>query len=286
MCKAFSLLVTKSKKVYWKVGLDSHDELQDLFKSKDRELVDDKKPPDNTFARIEIVPKDDNYLKPKPKWKYIIDEQVKPNWINKSYEKPCYEALKKWQDKIYSQVNVKEALNPIYPFKIKPPEKITKRHIEAVKLWASVWDSVGDPVRDPVWASVWDSVGDSVGDSVWDSVRDPVRDPVFGSVWDPVWDSVWASVWALVWASVRDSVWASVRASVGAYMGTLFPKVKEWKYIDYRKKPFNKMKGKYPFYPAVYLWKRGLVPSFGGEKWRLHGYKDARVLWEGKINSK
>ena len=50
-----------------------------------------------------------------------------------------------------------EAVNPIHPFKISPPE-ITENHIQLLKQWASVWDSV------------WDSVGASVGDSVWASV--------------------------------------------------------------------------------------------------------------------
>ena len=29
------------------------------------------------------------------------------------------------------------------------------------------------------------------------------------------------------------------------------------------------------------LWEQGLVPSFDGKVWRLHGGKDAKVLWEG-----
>ena len=118
----------------------------------------------------------------------------------------------------------KEACNPVHPFKIAPPKKITKEHIALMIKWASVRDSVGDSVRD----SVWTSVGDSVGDSV------------------------------------------------RAYIGSLFiPVIKEWKYIEHEK-------GEYPFQPVVDLWKMGLVPSFDGRVWRLHGGKDARVLWEGE----
>ena len=150
MCKACSILITKSKKVYWKVGVDSHDELQKLYVKKDKELKDNVRPPENTFARIEIVPKDGNYLNLKQKWVYQIDEQVKPSWLNKSYEKPCYDACKKWQKLVYSRINLKEAIKPIYPFKIKSP-KITTRHLKLLAKWASVR------------ASVWDSVGASVG---------------------------------------------------------------------------------------------------------------------------
>jgi hypothetical protein len=101
-----------------------------------------------------------------------------------------------------------------------------------------------------VWDSVWDSVGDSVGASVWASVRDSV------------------------WASVGDSVEASVGASVWAYTGSFFKlSRKSWKYT-------SKIKTKgYPFEPAVELWKMGLVPSFDGTTWRLHGGKDAKALF-------
>ena len=107
-----------------------------------------------------------------------------------------------------------------------------------------------------VWASVWDSVGVSVGVSVWASVG--------VSVWDRVWDSVGVSVGDSVGVSVRVSVWDSV----GAYASSFFP-----------------IKYKHDFSPCVKLWEMGLVPSFDGKVWRLHGHEDARVLWEGKIES-
>jgi hypothetical protein len=109
------------------------------------------------------------------------------------------------------------------------------------------------------WASVWDSVGVSVRDSVGASVGD--------SVWVSVWDSVWVSVGASVWDSVR------------AYKGSFFSlKRSEWKYTE----KIN-CEG-YPFQPAVTLWEMGLVPSFDGKTWRLHGGPDGRVLWEGVIS--
>ena len=170
MCKALSLLVTKSGKIYYKVGVDSHDTLQSLFQKKDKELKDDKLPPDNTFCRVEITPKNGNYCKPDQEWKLRIDEEVKPNWWNKEFEKPCFEALEVWKEKVYGQINLKEINNPIHPFKIDPPKKITFRHKKLLKEW------------------------DSVGDSVWDSVRASVRDSVRASVRASVWDSVGAYI--------------------------------------------------------------------------------------------
>jgi hypothetical protein len=74
-----------------------------------------------------------------------------------------------------------------------------------------------------------------------------------------VWDSVWASVGASVWDSV------------GAYIGSFF-RIPVWKYVKHPK-------GKYPYQPLVTLWNAGLVPSFDGTTWRLHGGKKAKVLF-------
>lgn len=89
------------------------------------------------------------------------------------------------------------------------------------------------------------------------------------------------------WASVRDSVWDSANSvwdsanSVGdsarAYIGYLFsPVISDWKHVQHEP-------GTYPFQPAVDLWHQGLVPSFDGKLWRLHGHSDARILWEGEL---
>jgi len=89
------------------------------------------------------------------------------------------------------------------------------------------------------------------------------------------WASVGASVRDSVGASVGDSVWASVWDSVGAYVGSFFKlKRKEWKYTK-----GVKCKG-YPFRSLVKLWEMGLVPSFDGKSWRLHGGKNAETLFE------
>ena len=76
----------------------------------------------------------------------------------------------------------------------------------------------------------------------------------------------WASVWDSVWTSVEASVEASVGASVGAYTSSFF-------YIKY----------KHDFSSLNKLWAMGLVPSFDGKKWRLHGGPHAKILWNGEI---
>jgi len=164
--------------------------------------------------------------------------------------------------------NFKEALHPTHPFLITPLF-IEKKHIKLLQQWASVWASAWASMEDFVWASVWGSVRDSVRDSVRASVMASVEASVWGSVRASVMDSVRASVWV----PVRDSVRASVEASVWGYMSSLFPNIKKWEYVDHKE-------GKNPFQPVIDLWHMGLVPSFDGKIWRLHGHKDAKVLFE------
>ena len=73
--------------------------------------------------------------------------------------------------------------------------------------------------------------------------------------------------WASVWDSIRDSVWA--------YTGTFFILPREaLKYTE------NVKTDEYPFQCLADLWEQGLVPSFDGTTWRLHGGKDAKSLYE------
>ena len=234
MCHAFSGVIKENGEVLWQMGMDSHEDIIEKLELKDTD--GDRRTV--KFARFEIAPANGDYLNP-GQWLFKVDEKVRPAWFNEGYEQFCWTAQKEWKKKL-DKILVHKPI--VHPFRVAPPKKIIKKHIDLLKEWASVRDSVG--------ASVWDSVWDSVRASVWDSVRDSVGD----SVRDSVGDSVWA------------------------YTGTFFhlPR-KSWLYTDN-----IKTKG-YPLQPAVDLWEMGLVPSFDGKKWRLHGGPDAKILWEGKI---
>ncbi len=255
MCKAFSFIVLENGNVLWGFGKDSHN---DIIRANG--LKDDTA--DSclmTFARCEISPRNEKYLTP-DKWEFRIDEQIKPTWFNKAYEQYSWEAWKEWKTKLDSVLVYKPIVHPFRD--VAPPKKITKKHLALLTRWASVWASVRD--------SVWDSVWDSLRDSVWASVRD--------SVWTSVWDSVRDSVGDSVRDSLRDSVGGSVWDSVGASTGSFFNLPREaWKNTEKIKT------GEYPFQSAVDLWMMGLVSSCENKKWRLHGGKDAKVLWEGEI---
>ena len=192
------------------------------------------------FAKYEVTPRNGNYLHP-DEWVCRVDESPTPSWCGMHEKELVLAAHKQWLSSLSKLLN----LHPtVHPFSLTPPT-ITKRHIQLLKEWASV--------RESVWVSVGDSVGDSVVDSVWAAVG----------------ASVGASIWHSVWALVEDSVWASVEDSVvdsvWAYVGTFF-KLPKWQ------------EG-YPFQSAVDLWEMGLVASFDGATWRLHGGPNGQVLY-------
>ena len=65
------------------------------------------------------------------------------------------------------------------------------------------------------------------------------------------------------WVPVRNSVGNSVWESVWAYIGSLFPAIQKWEYMEHEK-------GVYPFQPALDLWKRGFIPVQIEDEWRLY----------------
>jgi len=141
--------------------MDSHDEIIKEFKLEDN--TDNQE--QMQFARVEISPKNNDYLK--PKWRFKIDETITPEWFSPAHKQKCIEAHKEYKKQLYSILIRKKI---IHPFKLKSVKKVTLKQ----KLLLKEWDSV----RNSVETSVRTSVGSSVGSSVRDSVRDSVRNSV------------------------------------------------------------------------------------------------------------
>ena len=173
MCQAFSCIATRTK-VYYKTGLDSHNDITEYYK-----LEDDKI---GQLIPIEINPKNNDYLKPNQKWIFKFDDEC-PSWWKQSNETMCWSAFKSWKREVYAKLNMKRIKHLIHPFKLKMVKQVRPSHIRLLAEWDSVLDSVRGSVRGSVWNSVWDSVWGSVRDSIWDSIGGSVR----GSVWDSVW---------------------------------------------------------------------------------------------------
>ena len=203
MCQAYSCIVHKDGRVFWKAGLDSHDAIMNEFKLTKLDRTTD--PQEIVLARVEITP-DKGYLYPEDSWTLKIDEKIKPIWWLNHHEIKTREELSKWKDEIYSGINLEEARHPIDPRLIRT-HKLTQQDIANLKKWdsvrTSVWDSAWDSVRDPV--------GASVGDSVWVSVR----------------ASVGASVVAYIGSLFKIDKWQHIKHEPGVY--PFQPAVDLWK---------------------------------------------------------
>jgi hypothetical protein len=138
-----------------------------------------------------------------------------------------------------------EAVNPVHPFKIDPPE-IGNIQTQLVRKWASsapfingyfVGASPKAIRRVHMWVAVWDYIRNAVGNDVCNSIL------------------------AAGGGRVTNTVWA--------YVNSIFTNVEE--------------KNVNTFQAAVDLWKMGLVASFDGIIWRLHGKPNGKILWEDAL---
>ena len=101
MCKAFSCLVDKNKKVIWRLDIDSHDKLVELAGYKNEH--------DTTrFVRVEISPRNNNYLQP-DKWVFKIDEQNVPDWWSPAHKEKTLHEFRKYKKQLY-QIVIKNQL--------------------------------------------------------------------------------------------------------------------------------------------------------------------------------
>jgi hypothetical protein len=190
MCKDFSCLVTQSRQAIWKRGLSSHDSIYSAFVDTVPELQSDRR-----YVKIEITPKNGDYLHPEKPWNFVVDEEEIPSWFTDEHKLAAKRAHRVWKKEVYDLINLDEARDPINP--LAKLHKPTKRDIEALKQWATV----GATVRATVWDTVWATVRDTVGATVWDTVWDTVRATVWDTVGATVWDTAWAYIGSLfyVW---------------------------------------------------------------------------------------
>lgn len=182
--------------------------------------------------------------------------------------------------------NYQETIYPFDPRKTQP--QFNDDALKLLEKWASVRDSIRASIQDSMWdsirVSVYDSVHLSIRDSMWSSLWTSVRTSIHLLVWSSLWSSIWTTIRASIHNSIQDSVldsiwtsiWASVRDSESAYIGTLFPQIKKWKYVNFKY-------DNYPFSSAVELLKRGLVPAYNSnsKKWYLLGGQKMEIIWYG-----
>jgi len=166
-----------------------------------------------------------------------------------------------------------EAINPINPLEITPPE-IGQTHIDLLYDWAFVRAIGGFKEYVSSRYTIWDAVQASIkynktnrtGQkhwvSEWIAVADPVYD-VFVKLKEKLHTTIGKQFESLP-ISAETRITSSLTDACGAYIGSLFPKIDKWVCCEKIDKP-------YPFESASILWKMGLIPIYDGKYWYLVG---------------
>jgi hypothetical protein len=97
MCQFKSFIVTRDGNILYKYSSDSHEDIIDKYKNQ-YDLTDNTTEPNKLkFARIEIIPPDDDvFEKDLNQWGFRIDQSIVPTWWKKQLQNKCYDALDKY----------------------------------------------------------------------------------------------------------------------------------------------------------------------------------------------
>jgi hypothetical protein len=251
MCQDFSCLVARSAKVFWKLGVSSHDNLIHIFQ-RSRELHDSSEF-SPAFSRIEYKP-DKGYMHPNASWSLNIDEDTTPVWWGETHAEHVRLAWREWKKQMYAHINMVAAHHPVNPLKITPPE-ITPDILALVARWVN-----GPSDQD---CSVYqrrmkdNRLTSLVTEYIDTSLIGPnISDSLFSEVYYSVCDG-------------RGKVGRIIHANVGAYVGSL---------IDTWGEP-------YPWALGTQLWGTGLLPYYNdwAKEWELYGGPECDVLWHGVL---
>lgn len=97
MCKFKSGIITKNGVTLAPIYNDSHSKLLESMGIEDNQMNAIK-----VFVRAELVPPNNDKTKDVQKWKYVVDQDVVPDWYeidSKRYEEEMREAVKQWMEK-------------------------------------------------------------------------------------------------------------------------------------------------------------------------------------------
>lgn len=97
MCRFKSALIFKNKVVLTPIYNESHSTMLDKCGIEDTDFNARK-----VFIRAELIPHEGDFMSDISKWKYIVDQDVTPDWYeedSKKYEEMFREEVKEWRDK-------------------------------------------------------------------------------------------------------------------------------------------------------------------------------------------
>ena len=115
MCRFKSGIITKNGVTLAPIYNDSHSKLLEAMGIEDNQINAMK-----MFVRAELTPPNNDKAIDVSKWKYVVDQDIVPDWYEedaKRYEDEMREAVKDWMDKHFSVICGKSCV------KIKEDEK-------------------------------------------------------------------------------------------------------------------------------------------------------------------
>lgn len=96
MCRFKSGLIFKDRVVLAPMYNESHSSMLEIMKIKDTDFNARK-----VFVRVELLPDNDDLMSDTNKWKYIVDQDVTPDWYDEDpekYEEMFRAEVKEWRD--------------------------------------------------------------------------------------------------------------------------------------------------------------------------------------------
>lgn len=99
MCRFKSSLIFKDRVVLTPMFNESHSTMLEKMGIEDTDFNARK-----VFVRAELLPYNDDFMSDINKWKYIVDQDVTPDWYNddpQKYEEMFRESVKEWRDNIF-----------------------------------------------------------------------------------------------------------------------------------------------------------------------------------------
>ena len=97
MCRFKSGLIFKNKVVLTPIYNESHSNMLDKYGIEDTDFNARK-----VFVRAELIPYEDDFMSDISKWRYIVDQDVTPDWYDEDpqrYEEMFRTEVKEWRDK-------------------------------------------------------------------------------------------------------------------------------------------------------------------------------------------
>lgn len=97
MCRFKSALIFKNKVTLTPIYNESHSTMLDKLGINDTDFNARK-----VFVRAELIPYEDDFMSDISKWKYIVDQDVTPDWYDEDpqrYEEMFRAEVKEWRDK-------------------------------------------------------------------------------------------------------------------------------------------------------------------------------------------